>query len=228
MNRGYPPINDHARKLQLDPSRDTEPVTSSESDSPRNAISDNFTLLVSDIGSSLDLSTFASGTSSSGCHGKTALRDFCYVYRFQPAHYTHDPLLVFIRPLLVFSGNNRFPLMSAYILPPLGICQQNVEGGQKKIMKDKLLEISKEKQKLLSRIKRLAGQIDAAERSVREGDECADILMLLAAIRGGVNSLMAEILEDHIRLHITHPNRGGESPEELTEDLISLVRAYLK
>lgn len=41
-----------------------------------------------------------------------------------------------------------------------------------------------------------------------EGDECADILMLLAAIRGGVNSLMAEILEDHIRLHITHPDRG--------------------
>jgi DNA-binding FrmR family transcriptional regulator len=53
-------------------------------------------------------------------------------------------------------------------------------------------------------------------------------MMQLAAIRGGVNSLMAEILEDHIRLHITHPDRGTESPEELTEDLISLVRAYLK
>ncbi len=95
-------------------------------------------------------------------------------------------------------------------------------------MKDKLPEISKEKQKLLSRIKRMAGQIDAVERSVTEGDECADILMLLAAIRGGVNSLMAEILEDHIRLHIIHPNRTNETPEELTEDLISLVRAYLK
>jgi DNA-binding FrmR family transcriptional regulator len=95
-------------------------------------------------------------------------------------------------------------------------------------MKDKFPQISKEKQKLLSRIKRLAGQIDAAERAVAEGDECADILMLLAAIRGGVNSLMAEILEDHIRLHITHPERASESPEELTEDLISLVRAYLK
>ena len=94
--------------------------------------------------------------------------------------------------------------------------------------KDKLPEISREKQKLLSRIKRLAGQIDAAERSVAEGDECADILMLLAAIRGGVNSLMAEILEDHIRLHILHPDRSVESPEELTEDLIGLVRAYLK
>jgi len=87
---------------------------------------------------------------------------------------------------------------------------------------------SKEKQKLLSRIRRLGGQIDAVERSVTAGDECADILMLLAAIRGGVNSLMAEILEDHIRLHITHPNRRVETPEELTEDLIALVRAYLK
>jgi DNA-binding FrmR family transcriptional regulator len=95
-------------------------------------------------------------------------------------------------------------------------------------MKDKLPEISKEKQKLFSRIKRLGGQISAVERGVADGDECADILMLLAAIRGGANSLMAEILEDHIRLHITHPNRGTQSPEELTEDLISLVRAYLK
>jgi len=95
-------------------------------------------------------------------------------------------------------------------------------------MKDKLPEISKEKQKLLSRIKRLGGQINAVERAVTAGDECADILMLLAAIRGGVNSLMAEILEDHVRLHITHPGRGTESAEELTEDLINLVRAYLK
>ena len=99
---------------------------------------------------------------------------------------------------------------------------------QKNATTDKIPEIPREKQKLLSRIKRLGGQIDAVERSVSEGDECADILMLLAAIRGGVNSLMAEILEDHIRLHVGRPNRGKESTEELTEDLISLVRAYLK
>ncbi len=95
-------------------------------------------------------------------------------------------------------------------------------------MPKKLSEISKEKQKLFSRIRRLGGQISAVERAVAEGDECADILMLLAAIRGGVNSLMAEILEDHVRLHISHPDRHGESRQELTEDLISLVRAYLK
>src|SRR5271157_1852635 len=120
-----------------------------------------------------------------------------------------------------------FPLGILYHTP-LGYLSREKCRKIKKVMKDKLPEISKEKQKLLSRIKRMSGQIDAVERAVTEGDECADILMLLAAIRGGVNSLMAEILEDHIRLHITHPNSRTESPEELTEDLISLVRAYLK
>ena len=113
---------------------------------------------------------------------------------------------------------------------PLGYMSRGKtrQKNRRTVMKDKLPGISKEKQKLFSRIRRLGGQITAVERAVSDGDECADILMLLAAIRGGVNSLMAEILEDHIRLHITHPDRGAESPEELTEDLISLVRAYLK
>jgi DNA-binding FrmR family transcriptional regulator len=36
--------------------------------------------------------------------------------------------------------------------------------------------------------------------------------MLLAAIRSGVNGLMAEILEDHIRLHMMNPDQEMESP----------------
>lgn len=119
------------------------------------------------------------------------------------------------------------PVHGFYIIPPWGIFKGKMRGRDER-MKDKLAAISKEKQKLFSRIKRLGGQIGAVERAVADGDECADILMLLAAIRGGVNSLMAEILEDHVRLHIAHPERGPRSREELTEDLISLVRAYLK
>lgn len=95
-------------------------------------------------------------------------------------------------------------------------------------MKDRIPEKSREQQKLLFRIKRIRGQFAAVERALESGDECADILMLLAAIRGGVNGLMAEVLEDHVRLHIMTPEKSSESPEELAEDLISLVRAYLK
>lgn len=95
-------------------------------------------------------------------------------------------------------------------------------------MADKFSDNSREKQKLLYRIKRLRGQFAAVERALTSGEECADILMLLAAIRGGVNGLMAEILEDHIRLHMMNPEEKMESPTELGEDLIGLVRAYLK
>ncbi|WP_263409232.1 metal/formaldehyde-sensitive transcriptional repressor [Terriglobus tenax] len=87
----------------------------------------------------------------------------------------------------------------------------------------------REKIKLLNRVRRLRGQLDAVERSLTSADDCADLLMLLAAVRGGVNGLMGEVMEDHIRHHLA----AGEQKErpispELAEDLIDLVRAYLK
>jgi DNA-binding FrmR family transcriptional regulator len=88
--------------------------------------------------------------------------------------------------------------------------------------------IEKEKQKLVARIRRIRGQVDAIERSLSSSDDCADVLMLLANVRGGINSLMAEVLEDHIRLHMLTPDKNPTPPTELAEDLIDLVRAYLK
>jgi DNA-binding FrmR family transcriptional regulator len=88
--------------------------------------------------------------------------------------------------------------------------------------------LEKEKQKLVARIRRIRGQVDSIERSLSTGDDCADILMLLANVRGGVNSLMAEVLEDHIRLHMMNPDKGQFPSQEIAEDLIDLVRAYLK
>ncbi len=88
--------------------------------------------------------------------------------------------------------------------------------------------VDKEKQKLIARIKRIRGQVDSIERSLATGDDGADVLMLLANVRGGINSLMAEVLEDHIRLHLLSSDTGAAQPHELAEDLIDLVRAYLK
>lgn len=86
----------------------------------------------------------------------------------------------------------------------------------------------RDKQKLVARIRRIRGQVDAIERSLSTGDDCADVLMLLANIRGGINSLMAEVLEDHIRNHMVTNEKNSAAPVELAEDLIDLVRAYLK
>jgi len=86
----------------------------------------------------------------------------------------------------------------------------------------------REQQKLIARIHRIRGQVDAVERSLSQKEHCADVLMLLANIRGGINSLMAEILEDHIRLHMMSGKKESINSTELAEDLINLVRAYLK
>ena len=88
--------------------------------------------------------------------------------------------------------------------------------------------LEKEKQKLIARIKRIRGQVASIERSLTTDDDCADVLMLLANVRGGINSLMAEVLEDHIRLHMLTNEKNTMPPAELAEDLIGLVRAYLK
>ena len=87
------------------------------------------------------------------------------------------------------------------------------------------IESQRERTKLLNRVKRIAGQVVAIERALAsDSEECADVLQLLAACRGGINSLMAEVLEDHILEHVA---KGKPSPE-IADDLIDLVRAYLK
>jgi DNA-binding FrmR family transcriptional regulator len=85
----------------------------------------------------------------------------------------------------------------------------------------------REKLKLLQRVRKLRGQLDAVERALSAEEDCGGQLMLLAAVRGGVNSLMGEVLEDHIRFHLTEGSKEQIAPE-LAEDLIDLVHAYLK
>jgi DNA-binding FrmR family transcriptional regulator len=82
--------------------------------------------------------------------------------------------------------------------------------------------------KIRNRVKRIHGQIESVERTLAKNDhDCAQVLMQLAAVRGGINSLMAEVLEDHIRMHLLDDGHAPLTPD-LGEELIDLVRAYLK
>jgi DNA-binding FrmR family transcriptional regulator len=87
--------------------------------------------------------------------------------------------------------------------------------------------LDRERVKLVNRAKRIRGQMDRVERSLTEEHDCTNVLMLLAAVRGGINGLMAEVLEDYVRLHLIGPKAKALTPE-LGEELIDLVRAYMK
>lgn len=87
--------------------------------------------------------------------------------------------------------------------------------------------IGKHKTRLVSRINRIRGQIDAVERGLNTDTDCASILQLVAAARGGMNGLMAELMEGHLRHHVLEPERG-EDPRAAAEELMHVIRTYLK
>lgn len=87
---------------------------------------------------------------------------------------------------------------------------------------------TKSKKQLLTRVRRIKGQAEALEKALDEGTECSAILQQISAIRGAVNGLMTEVLEGHIREHL---GTADASPEQRLEDLdqvIEVVRRYLK
>ena len=85
--------------------------------------------------------------------------------------------------------------------------------------------ISREKLDLLNRTKKVVGQLESVQRALEEDAGCAQVLQRLAAARGAINSLMGELLEDHIRNHMP---RNSKSSEEAAEDVVEIVRMYLK
>jgi DNA-binding FrmR family transcriptional regulator len=84
---------------------------------------------------------------------------------------------------------------------------------------------SREKLDLVNRTKKVVGQLEAVQRDLEEDASCADVLQRLSAARGAINSLMGELMEDHIRNHMP---RNSKSSTEAADDVIQIVRTYLK
>lgn len=89
--------------------------------------------------------------------------------------------------------------------------------------------VAAEKQKLLNRLKRLRGQIDALERAIDGDVECARVLQQATACRGALEGFIAEVIEDHIREHMIEPDLPVSDPKvQAAEELVAIVRSYLR
>jgi DNA-binding FrmR family transcriptional regulator len=85
-----------------------------------------------------------------------------------------------------------------------------------------------EKRKLLARIRRIRGQLDAVERALNEDAGCRAILQQVTACRGALNGLIAEVVEDHIRDHVIDPKASGKDPRaRAAEELVEIVHSFL-
>ena len=87
----------------------------------------------------------------------------------------------------------------------------------------------RDKQKLLNRVRRIKGQVEAIERALEDERGCNDVLQLITSCRGAMNGLLAVVLEDHIRTHLVDAEHEHAHDEwSATEQLIEVVHSYFK
>lgn len=86
----------------------------------------------------------------------------------------------------------------------------------------------KDQKKLLTRVRRIKGQAEGLERALESGTDCSAVLQQIAAIRGAVNGLMAEVLEGHLRDHLGAEDRTPQQRHDDLEQVVSVLRSYLK
>ncbi|SEG20006.1 metal/formaldehyde-sensitive transcriptional repressor [Bosea lathyri] len=84
------------------------------------------------------------------------------------------------------------------------------------------------KDRLIARVRRIAGQMAAVERALDADATCAAVLQQVAAARGAIHGLMDEIVEDHVREHVARPDLTADERAVGAEELIAVIRRYAK
>jgi DNA-binding FrmR family transcriptional regulator len=92
-----------------------------------------------------------------------------------------------------------------------------------------LAHIIRDKKKLLNRIRRIRGQVEAIESAIEREADCSEVLHTISACRGAFNALMAEVIDGHIRFHVMDPDQDPRSGKaRATQELIDVLRTYLR
>ncbi len=86
----------------------------------------------------------------------------------------------------------------------------------------------REQNKLINRVRRLRGQVDAVERALTANASCSEIIQRVTAARGAIDGLMAELLEEHVREYLL-PEKPmtDDARQRGAEELIGIIHSYL-
>lgn len=90
------------------------------------------------------------------------------------------------------------------------------------------MHIVENRDKLLARVRRIAGQVGAIERQLGGDADCSETLQLVASVRGAVGSLMEELIEQHMRDHVARPGLTDAERQAASEEMLALIRRYGK
>lgn len=87
--------------------------------------------------------------------------------------------------------------------------------------------LSRNNSKLIARLRRIKGQVEGVERALEGEADCTEVLRQIASIRGAMNGLTNEVLEEHLRSHVVEA-ADDAAREKGAEDMIQILKSYLK
>jgi len=86
---------------------------------------------------------------------------------------------------------------------------------------------SADKEKILSRLKRIEGQLRGIQRMVKEDKYCVDILVQISSVLGATQRVGFIILDDHIKGCIRNALVNGDG-EASVQELIDVIERFAK
>jgi DNA-binding FrmR family transcriptional regulator len=94
-----------------------------------------------------------------------------------------------------------------------------------------MAHLNHDRARLLTRIRRMKGQVEALEKTLStepsEELDCTALLTQVAAVRGASHGLMVELFTDHLRHHVARPDDAA-SRELAVDEVASILKSYLK
>ena len=79
---------------------------------------------------------------------------------------------------------------------------------------------------VMNRLSRAIGHLEKVKRMVGDGEDCANVLLQLAAVRSALDNTGKVILKDHIRHCMVDAVEAGD--ESAIDDLCEAIEKFMK
>lgn len=79
---------------------------------------------------------------------------------------------------------------------------------------------------LLSRLKKIEGQVRGVHKMIQEGRSCGDIVIQLAAIKSAVNRVGTTVLACHLADRIEDALREDQNVRDSLEEFMSIFKKF--
>ncbi|GAG65969.1 Copper-sensing transcriptional repressor CsoR [subsurface metagenome] len=85
-----------------------------------------------------------------------------------------------------------------------------------------------EKIKILSRLKRIEGQIKGIQGMIIEERPCSDIMVQMAAAKSALNQVSKLILENHVNSWFDSSVSSDDISQEMVAEVMDLILRFVK